>query len=184
MLDVRKTEIEGVLLLTPKRFSDARGFFVEDYNAARFREAGVPDVFVQDNRSLSIAAGTVRGLHYQSPPRAQAKLVRAPKGSIVDVAVDARKNSPTYGRHVRALLSAENGAELYIPAGFLHGFATLEPMTEVAYKVTDFYSAEHDGAVFWNDPALSIDWGVDPARAVVSEKDAKAVSFSAFKSPF
>jgi dTDP-4-dehydrorhamnose 3,5-epimerase len=184
MLDVRKTEIEGVLLLTPRRFSDPRGFFVESYNSERFRAAGISDVFVQDNHSMSVAAGTVRGLHYQSPPRAQGKLVRVIKGSAIDIAVDARKGSATYGRHVRALLSAENGAELYIPAGFLHGFATLEPMTEVAYKVTDFYSAAHDGAVLWNDPALGLDWGIDPAKAVLSDKDAKAVPFSRFNSPF
>lgn len=184
MLDVKKTEIDGVLLVTPKRHSDARGFFVESYNAERFRKAGIADVFVQDNHSMSIAAATVRGLHYQAPPRAQAKLVRVLRGAIIDVAVDARMGSPTYGRHVRALLSAENGVQLFIPAGFLHGFATLEPMTEVAYKVTDHYSTKHDGAVLWNDPELGVDWGIDPAKAVVSEKDAKAVSFSAFKSPF
>lgn len=181
---MKKMDIDGVLLVTPKRLPDARGFFVESYHSERFRKAGIVDVFVQDNHSMSIAAGTVRGLHYQAPPRAQAKLVRVLRGAIIDVAVDARKSSPTYGKHVRALLSAGNGAQLFIPAGFLHGFATLEPMTEIAYKVTDHYSAEHDGAVFWNDPTLSIDWGVDPAKAVVAEKDAKAVSFSAFKSPF
>lgn len=182
MLDIRKTEIEGVLLITPRRFSDARGFFVETWNAERFREAGIADIFVQDNHSLSVAAGTVRGLHYQAPPRAQAKLVRVLKGAIIDVAVDARKGSPTYGRHVRAHLSAENGAQLLVPAGFLHGFATLEPMTEVAYKVSDFYSAEHDGAVLWN--SLGVDWGVAPENAVLSGKDAAAVPFSAFNSPF
>lgn len=184
MLDVKKTEIDGVLLITPKRFKDERGFFVESYNSERFRKAGVSDIFVQDNHSMSIAAATVRGLHYQAPPRAQAKLVRVIKGAVIDVAVDARKGSPTYGKHVRAHLSADNGAELLIPVGFLHGFATLEPMTEIAYKVSDFYSADHDGAVFWNDQELGIDWGIDPSKAVVSEKDAKAVSFSLFKSPF
>ncbi len=182
MLDIRKTEIEGVLLVTPRRLSDARGFFVETWNAERFREAGIADIFVQDNHSLSVAAGTVRGLHYQAPPRAQAKLVRVLKGAIIDVAVDARKGSPTYGRHVRAHLSAENGAQLLVPAGFLHGFATLEPMTEVAYKVSDFYSAEHDGAVLWS--SLGVDWGVAPENAVLSDKDAAAVPFSAFNSPF
>lgn len=184
MLDIRKTEIDGVLIVTPKRYADARGFFVETYNSGRFREAGIADIFVQDNHSLSVETGTVRGLHYQAPPRAQAKLVRVLKGAVIDVAVDARKGSPTYGRHVRTLLSADNGAQLLVPAGFLHGFATLAPMTEVAYKVSDFYSAEHDGAVFWNDPALAIDWGIDPAKAVVSDKDAKAISFAAFNSPF
>ncbi len=184
MLDIRKTEIDGVLIITPKRFADARGFFVETYNAERFRTAGIADIFVQDNHSLSIEAGTVRGLHFQAPPRQQAKLVRVLKGAAIDVAVDVRKGSPTYGRHVRVHLSADNGAQLLVPAGFLHGFATLEPMTEIAYKVSEFYSAKHDGAVLWNDPALKIDWGIDPARAVLSDKDAKAVSFAAFNSPF
>lgn len=184
MLDIMKTEIDGVLLITPKRFSDARGFFVETYNAERFRAAGIADIFVQDNHSLSVAAGTVRGLHYQAPPRAQAKLVRVIKGAVIDVAVDARKGSPTYGRHVRARLSADNGAQLLVPAGFLHGFATLEPDTEVVYKVSDFYSGAHDGSVRWNSPGLGIDWGVDEAAAVLSDKDAAAVSFADFKSPF
>lgn len=184
MLDIQKTAIDGVLLVTPKRFSDARGFFTETWNAERFREAGIPDIFVQDNHSFSRAAGTVRGLHYQAPPRAQAKLVRVLRGSIIDVAVDARKTSPTFGRHVRALLSADNGAQLLVPAGFLHGFATLEPDTDVAYKVTDFYSGAHDGSVLWNDPALGIDWGIDEDAAVLSDKDRSAVAFSAFNSPF
>ena len=184
MLDIEKTEIDGVLILTPKRFSDARGFFSETYNAERFRQAGVSDIFVQDNHSLSLEAGTVRGLHYQAPPRAQAKLVRVLKGAVIDVAVDARRGSRTFGRHVRAHLSAENGAQLLVPVGFLHGFATLEAGTEVAYKVSDFYSAAHDGSVLWNDPALGIDWGIDPARAVLSDKDATAASFADFKSPF
>lgn len=184
MLDVRKTEIEGVLLLTPKRWADARGFFVETWNAERFREAGLAHVFVQDNHSYSAEAGTVRGLHFQSPPRVQNKLVRVTRGAVIDVAVDARRGSPTFGRHVRAMLSAENGAQLFVPAGFLHGFATLEPDTDVAYKVTDFYSQPHDGAVIWNDPDLAIDWGVDPARAVLSAKDAAAPRFADFRSPF
>jgi len=184
LLDIRKTEIDGVLLVTPKRFSDSRGFFVESYNAERFRQAGISDIFVQDNHSLSLAPCTIRGLHYQAPPRAQSKLVRVLKGSIIDVAVDARRSSPTYGRHVRAMLSAENGAQLLVPAGFLHGFATLEANTEVAYKVSDFYSGDHDGAVRWNSPELGIDWGVDPANAVLSDKDAKATPFSEFASPF
>ncbi len=184
MLDIQKTDLDGVLLITPKRFEDARGFFSETFNAERFRQAGVTEIFVQDNHSFSRRAGTVRGLHYQAPPRAQAKLVRVLKGAVIDVAVDVRQGSSTYGRHVRALLSAANGAQLLVPTGFLHGFATLEPDTEVAYKVSDFYSAAHDGAVLWNDPALQIDWGIDAARAVLSEKDAGAVSFADFRSPF
>ena len=184
MLDVKKTEIDGVLILTPKRWADARGFFVETWNSERFRQAGLPAGFVQDNQSHSVEAGTVRGLHYQAPPRAQGKLVRVLRGAVMDVAVDARRGSPTYGRHVRAFLSDENGAQLFVPAGFLHGFATLEPHTDVAYKVTDYYSQPHDGAVLWNDPDLAIDWGIDPARAVLSEKDAKAPRFADFQSPF
>jgi len=184
MLEVQKTAIDGVLILTPKRWGDARGFFVETWNAERFRQAGVAHVFVQDNHSYSAQAGTVRGLHYQSPPRAQAKLVRAVRGSIIDVAVDVRRGSSTYGHHVSARLSAENGAQLFVPAGFLHGFATLEPDTDVTYKVTDFYSQPHDGSVLWNDPDLAIDWGIDPSLAALSEKDAKAPRFADFKSPF
>lgn len=184
MLAIEKTAIEGVLIVTPKRFADARGHFAETWNARRWREHGIDLDFVQDNQSLSVEAGTVRGLHYQAPPHAQAKLVRAVAGSVIDVAVDARAGSPTFGKHVRVELSAANGRQLLVPAGFLHGFATLEPMTEVAYKVTDFYSAAHDGAVRWNSPALAIDWGVDPARAVLSDKDAAAPDWSQFTTPF
>jgi dTDP-4-dehydrorhamnose 3,5-epimerase len=184
MLDIQQTEIPGVLLITPTRFSDARGYFLESYNAERFRRAGVCEIFVQDNHSLSVDAGTVRGLHYQAPPRAQAKLVRVLRGAIIDVAVDVRRGSPTYGRHVRVRLSADSPTQLLVPTGFLHGYATLEPMTEVAYKVSDFYSKAHDGAVLWNDPTLAIDWGVDPGKAILSEKDAAAPAFSEFRSPF
>lgn len=184
MLNVEPLGIPQVLLVTPKRFSDDRGFFVETYNAERFRAAGIEYDFVQDNHSLSIEAGTVRGLHFQAPPRAQTKLVRVLRGAITDVVVDARKGSPTFGRHVSALLSAENGVQLLAPAGFLHGFATLEPNTEVAYKVTDFYSADHDGGVIWNDPDLGIDWGIDVATASLSAKDAAAPRWKDFKSPF
>lgn len=184
MLEVQKTAIDSVLILTPKRWGDARGFFVETWNAERFRQAGVAHVFVQDNHSYSAQAGTVRGLHYQSPPRAQAKLVRVVRGSIIDVAVDVRRGSPTYGHHVSVRLSAENGAQLFVPAGFLHGFATLEPDTDVTYKVTDFYSQPHDGSVLWNDPDLAIDWGIDPSLAALSDKDARAPRFADFKSPF
>ena len=184
MLDVQKTDIAGVLVITPKRHADARGFFTETYTVARFRDAGIGDIFVQDNHSMSVDAGTVRGLHYQAPPRGQAKLVRVLKGAIIDVAVDARRYSPTYGKHVRVRLSADDGAQILIPSGFLHGFATLEPMTEIAYKVSDYYSAAHDGGVLWNDPALAIDWGIDQATAIVSDKDRQARRFSEFRTPF
>jgi dTDP-4-dehydrorhamnose 3,5-epimerase len=184
MLTIEKLAIPDVLLITPRRFSDERGFFVETYNADRFRSAGVDVDFVQDNHSLSVAPGTVRGLHYQAPQKAQTKLVRVLRGAIIDVAVDARPASPTYGRHVRARLSAENGAQLLVPVGFLHGFATLEPNTEVAYKVSDFYSADHEGAVLWNDPDLAIDWGIDHSSARLSPKDAVAPTWRDFGSPF
>lgn len=184
MLDIKTTDIEGVLLLTPKRFADNRGHFVESWNRDRFHAAGVTYDFVQDNESRSLEKGTVRGLHYQAPPRAQAKLVRVAHGAVIDIAVDVRNGSPTFGKHVRALLSAENGMQILVPAGFLHGFATLEANTILCYKVTDFYSAAHDGAVLWNSPELGLDWGIDPSTAVLSEKDSKAPPYSAFHSPF
>lgn len=183
-LKVEALEIGDVKLITPVRFADDRGFFSETYNAERFRAAGIAEEFVQDNHSLSRAAGTVRGLHYQSPPFAQAKLVRVVRGAILDVAVDVRKGSPTYGKWVKAELSAENGTQLLVPRGFLHGFVTLEPDTEVLYKVDAPYSKAHDGAVVWNDPDLAIGWGIDPAAATLSEKDAGALAFRDFRSPF
>jgi len=140
--------------------------------------------FVQDNHSLSGPIGTVRGLHFQLPPHAQGKLVRCVRGSIIDVAVDARKNSPTYGQHIRVELSAENAQQLWVPEGFLHGFATLEANTEVVYKVTDYYAPESDGNIRWNDTDLGINWGITENTAVLSEKDLKAPYFKDFHSPF
>lgn len=183
-LQVQSLEIPDVKLITPARFSDDRGFFSETYNAARFKAAGIEADFVQDNHSLSAQTGTVRGLHFQAPPFAQAKLVRVLRGAIVDVAVDVRKGSPTYGQWVKAELSAENGLQIYVPRGFLHGFATLVPDTEIAYKVDNYYSKECDGAVLWNDPSLKIDWGIDPSAAMLSAKDSVAQGFAAFESPF
>lgn len=183
-MQVEVLAIPEVRLVTPKRFADARGYFCETYNAKGFRAAGVTAEFVQDNESCSAKAATVRGLHYQRPPFAQAKLVRVLKGAVLDVAVDARKASPTYGKWVSARLDAEIGAALFVPAGFLHGFITLEPDTIVAYKVDAFYSKECDGAVRWNDPELAIDWGAGAGEAVLSDKDAKAQSWAEFKSPF
>jgi dTDP-4-dehydrorhamnose 3,5-epimerase len=183
MLDVVATKIDGVLLLTPKRFADERGFFVESYNHARFVAAGVNFNFVQDNHSLSRDAGTVRGLHYQAPPFAQTKLVRVLRGAIRDVVVDARKASTTFGHHVSVELSATNGVQLLAPAGMLHGFVTLQPDTEVAYKVDAYYDRKSDGAVLWCDPDLAIDWGPG-AGAVVSAKDAAACCWRDFHSPF
>jgi len=178
-------DINDIFLMTPKIFADDRGFFIETFNARVFAEVTGLDVrFVQDNHSLSHDVGTVRGLHYQRPPHAQGKLVRCTQGKILDVVVDVRKNSPTYGQHVKAGLSADNALQLWIPPGFLHGFITLEPDTEVQYKVTDVYVPECDASVFWNDPELGIDWGIGPDKAVLSEKDKAAPSFADFKTPF
>lgn len=178
------TAIPDVKLLTPRRFADARGFFSETWSARRLAEAGIIVAFVQDNHSYSAATGTVRGLHYQSPPHAQGKLVRVARGRILDVAVDVRRDSPTYGRWVTAELSAENGAQLWIPQGFLHGFVTREPDTDVIYKVDAYYAPECDGAVRFDDPDLAIDWGIDPTEAVLSDKDAAAPGFGEFDTPF
>jgi dTDP-4-dehydrorhamnose 3,5-epimerase len=172
MLEVQELAIPEIKLLTPKRFHDARGFFSETFNARRFAEAGVDVTFVQDNHAFSDTPGTVRGLHFQSPPHAQGKLVRAVRGAIYDVAVDVRQGSPTYGKWVSATLSAENWAALWIPAGFAHGLCTLEPDTLVWYKVTDYYAPAQDCGVIWNDPELGIDWPITPDKALVSEKDA------------
>ena len=180
-MEIRKTALPGVLVLTPRRFGDDRGFFSESWNRRTLEDAGVslPE-FVQDNHSLSHSAGTVRGLHYQSPPHAQGKLVRCGRGRLFDVAVDARRGSPTYGQWVGEELSFENGRQLWIPAGFLHGFVTREPDTEIVYKCTDHYDPACDGAVLWN--SLGIDWGADDP--ILSEKDTKAVPFLQFETPF
>ncbi len=176
--------LPDVKIIKPRRFEDARGFFVETYSRRALAAEGITGEFVQDNHSRSNSAGTVRGLHFQIPPFAQTKLVRCPAGRIFDVAVDIRRGSPSYGRHVAVELSAENGWQLLIPAGFAHGFATLEPGTELQYKVTADYSPAHDAGIFWNDPALAIPWPVDPARAVLSDKDRKLPLLSEVASPF
>lgn len=169
--EARPLGIEGPLLVSARRFGDARGHFAETYSRRDFTALGIAEELVQDNQSFSAPAGTVRGLHFQVPPRAQAKLVRVLRGRILDVAVDIRHGSPTYGRHVAAELSAENGLMLYVPVGFAHGFATLEPDTEVAYKVSDTYAPDCDRGIAWDDPDLGIAWGVDPAAATLSDKD-------------
>ncbi|MBB3018721.1 dTDP-4-dehydrorhamnose 3,5-epimerase [Microvirga lupini] len=173
MLTVEPTAISEVKVVTPKRFGDNRGFFVETYHKQRFVEAGIDMEFVQDNHSLSALAGTVRGLHFQSDPFAQAKLIRVVRGRVLDVAVDLRRSSPTFGRHVAVELSAENGRQLLVPVGFAHGFCTLEPDTEIVYKVSAYFSAAHDHGLRWNDPSLGIDWPVAPADAILSDKDRK-----------
>jgi len=180
MLDIQDTPIPGLLVLTPRRFHDDRGFFSETWSRRRLAERGVDIDFVQDNHSVSDRPGTLRGLHYQSPPHAQAKLVRCGRGRLYDVAVDIRRGSPTWGRWFGIELDFESGRQLLIPAGFLHGFVTLEPGTEVIYKCSDFYAPDCDGAVRWD--SAGIDWPVtDP---VLSEKDATAPPMAAFDSPF
>lgn len=166
-----ETAIAGVKLIQPRRHADARGFFSEVFRKDLLERHGVAADFVQDNQSLSREAGTVRGLHFQVPPFAQAKLVRVVAGAAIDVAVDIRRGSPSFGQHVAVRLSAEDGNQIFIPEGFAHGFCTLEPDTELFYKVTRYYSAEHDRGLRWNDPALAIDWPVAPGEARLSERD-------------
>lgn len=174
-----------VLLIRPNRFGDDRGWFTEFYNKKKFSEHGIVNDFVQDNHSLSVPVATLRGLHFQTPPFAQAKLVRCIRGRIFDVAVDVRRGSPTYGRWVGAELSAENGHQLFIPVGFAHGFLTLEPSTEVTYKVTDFYSSENEGGIYWSDPQVNIPWPLPTgARPLLSEKDQIQPLLADFDSPF
>jgi len=181
-MDVSSLSIPDVKLVTPRRRRDDRGFFSETYNLRDFREAGIDCAFVQDNHSYSKNQWTLRGLHYQAPPHAQAKLVRVLRGAVLDVAVDARKGSSSFGEWLSVELSAENGAQLFVPTGFLHGFLTLAPETEVAYKVDAYYDKKSDGAVVWNDPQLAIDWGVRERDIAISEKDAGAPSWAAFRS--
>ena len=166
-MEILTTDIPDVLLLEIPRFGDDRGFFSETFRSSWLEGLH----FVQDNHSLSVDVGTVRGLHFQSPPFAQDKLVRVSRGAVLDVAVDIRRGSPTYGQHVAVELSADNWRQLLVPKGFAHGFCTLEPDTDVLYKVTDFYSLEHDLGLLWNDPALGIDWPVTAETAVLSDKD-------------
>lgn len=183
-MEIAETSLPGVKHLVPRRFGDSRGFFSETWNAGRMAEHGLTFDWVQDNHSYSTETGTVRGLHYQAPPMAQTKLVRVARGSVLDVAVDIRQGSPHFGHWVSATLTAENGAQLLIPRGFLHGFITLEPDTDVIYKVDAFYDPDCDGAVKFDDPDLAVDWGVDPGTANLSDKDAAAPAFRDFQSPF
>lgn len=180
-MQVEETGIAGLLVLTPKRFGDARGFFSESWNRKVMEAAGLDIDFVQDNHSMSTDTGTLRGLHYQSPPHAQAKLVRCGRGSLYDVAVDIRGGSSTYGKWFGIELSFENGRQLMIPEGFLHGFVTLEPMTEVCYKCTDYYAPAADGSVRWD--SVGIDWPLK-GTPVISAKDDAAVRFEDFTTPF
>lgn len=180
-MHVNATDLAGVLIIHPRRFSDDRGWFEESWSARAFAQAGADVDFVQDNHSLSIHPGTIRGLHFQTPPHAQDKLVRCTRGAIFDVAVDVRRGSPTYGRWVGEELTPENGRQLFVPKGFLHGFVTLRPDTEVQYKCSDYYAPECDGSVRWD--SVGIDWPL-AVSPVLSAKDSAAVAFADFQSPF
>lgn len=183
-MDFRPLEIADVVLLVPQRTKDLRGWFAETYNAARFKELGINSEFLQDNHAYSRAAGTVRGLHFQHPPEAQAKLVRVVRGAIYDVAVDLRRKSATYGKFAAAKLSALGGEQLFVPAGFAHGYCTLEPETEVIYKVDARYAPEAEGGVLWNDPDLAIGWPMDANNAHLSEKDLVLPRLRDLENPF
>ncbi len=170
-MQVRETRIPEVKILEPKKFGDERGFFSETYNSAALSAAGIDETFVQDNHSLSREVGVVRGLHFQTPPYAQAKLLRVVRGAVFDVVVDLRRESPTYKQHVSWVISAKDWNQIFVPVGFAHGFCTLEPDTEVLYKVSALYAPDHEGGVQWNDPDLGIDWPVELGKAVLSDKD-------------
>ena len=174
MVEVQQLELQGVMEIQPARYADDRGFFSEVWSRERWREAGIDTDFVQDNHSLSKEKGVLRGLHYQAPPMAQAKLVRVIRGAVFDVAVDIRAGSPTFGRWVSTVLSAERWNQLFIPVGFAHGFLTLEPNSEVAYKVSEAYSAEHDRAIRFDDPDIAIDWPAATDQLILSDKDRAA----------
>ena len=174
MTEVKPTALDEVLEIVPPQYADARGFFSETYSVARLANAGLDLVFVQDNHSVSTRRGVLRGLHYQMPPRAQDKLVRVVRGAIYDVAVDIRRGSPTFGRWVGVELSAEKWNQLFVPKGFAHGFVTLTETTEVVYKVTDYYSPEHDRSIRYNDPHIAIDWPITAEELQLSDKDRNA----------
>lgn len=183
-MEITETPIPGLLVLKPRRFGDDRGWFSEVWNRETLRAAGIDLDFVQDNHSMSARPGTVRGLHYQAPPRAQDKLVRCGRGLVYDVAVDMRPGSATLGRWFGIELSPGNGLQLLIPKGFLHGFVTRAPDSELLYKCTDTYAPESDGAVRFDDPDIGIDWGIDPAAAILSDKDRAAPRLADWTNPF
>lgn len=181
-VQITQTPIPGVQSITPARHGDHRGFFSESWNKRALQQQGLDVEFVQDNHSFSHDVGTVRGLHFQAPPHAQAKLVRCGRGRFFDVVVDIRKGSPTYGKWYGEELSFANGKQLYVPQGFLHGFMTLEMDTEILYKCSDYYAPECDGSVRWD--SCGIAWPLDVAAPILSAKDKTATSFDAFESPF
>jgi dTDP-4-dehydrorhamnose 3,5-epimerase len=171
MLNLEDAEIPDIKIISVRKFGDRRGFFSEVYARRAFAEAGIDLDFVQDNHAFSAERGTLRGLHFQAPPFAQHKLLRVTRGRVLDVAVDLRRSSPTFGRHVAIELSAESWRQVLVPIGFAHGYVTLEPDTELLYKVTDYYAPDHDRGLAWDDPALGIDWGIDAKQAILSDKD-------------
>jgi len=182
-MDIKTFSIKGPVLFTPKKHGDKRGFFAETFRAKAFEKAtGLTANFVQDNLSVSTEIGTLRGLHYQAPPHAQGKLVSCHRGKIMDVIVDVRKSSVTYGQHLTLDLSAESRASLWVPPNFLHGYVTRQAACEVVYKVTNYYAPESEGSVMWNDPGLNIEWDVE--RPIISARDQSGQSFADFESPF
>ncbi len=181
---IEQTPIEGVLILHPDRFGDARGFFSEVYRDDVMRTAGVDTRFTQDNHAKSATPGTLRGLHFQAPPFAQAKLVRVTRGAAIDVAVDIRKGSPTYGQHVAVELTEANWKQIYVPPGFAHGYITTAPDTEVLYKVDAPYAPDSEGGLPWNDPDLAIDWANPSTEPTISDRDRQWGPFATFESPF
>ncbi|MFI3282218.1 MAG: dTDP-4-dehydrorhamnose 3,5-epimerase [Rikenellaceae bacterium] len=182
-MEVIKTDIEGVVILEPRIFGDDRGYFYESFSQSEFTEKVCRTTFVQDNQSGS-CYGVLRGLHFQSPPHAQSKLVRVVKGKVLDVAVDIRKGSPTYGKHVAVELSQDNHRQLFIPRGFAHGFVVLSGDAIFQYKCDNFYNKESEGTIIWNDPEIGVDWGIDEREAILSQKDLENSSFSDLNSPF
>lgn len=177
-MQITDTKIPAVKRIVPKKHGDARGYFMETFSEPRFAEAGISERWVQDNQSLSKPQGTVRGLHFQIAPAGQAKLIRVLQGAILDVAVDLRRGSPSFGQHVAVELTADGGEQLYVPVGFAHGFCTLVPDTAVAYKVSHVYAPAEDRGLRWNDPALGIDWPVTEATALLSPKDTQQPLFA------
>ena len=183
-MKVTALEIPDVKLLTLPKFGDERGFFSEVYNKKELTAQGIEIGFVQDNQAYSANSGTLRGLHFQAPPHAQDKLIRVISGSIFDVAVDIRCGSPTFGKHASAVISAKAWNQMLVPVGFAHGYCTLEPDTEILYKVSDYYAPDHDLGVLWSDPALNIAWPVAQGEAVISEKDRGLPLLATIESPF
>jgi len=184
VLEVRRLELDGLLEIRPKRFADERGFFSEVWREDQMAEAGIATRFVQDNHSYSTSRGVLRGLHFQTPPAAQDKLVRVSHGAIFDVAVDIRSGSPTFGQWAGLVISAAEWNQLFVPRGFAHGFVTLEEGTEVHYKVSAPYSPEHERSVRFDDPAIGIDWPVDAGALILSDKDRSAPTLAEVETGF